>query len=144
MKKKFIKIIIGIFFIYFMLSLRSSKSLNEQNDNIAVYIENQLKNHKVEYISVKNMTSFKWDELFIIRPYASVESISNVIGANYDSEFSGLYDEVTKKMIFLRNKEIVYEENYYSNIFDFDKYYYRCNEELVINSSEYSRELQIY
>ncbi len=146
MKKIFILTVIGLFCLYIILLFRPSLQINEQNDSIVVYIENQLKDDNVKYINVKNMILFKWDELFIIRPYASEESISNVIGTNYGSyNFSGLVDEATKKIIFLRDKKIVYDEDFNSHIFNFNKHYYEYNEELVIkiNSEKYNRELNV-
>ena len=66
-------------------------------------------------ISLKEVTPFKWDRLYLFGAWISSDSIGRVIGINYQED--GVRDDY-RRMLFTLDEKIVYEEDFES--FDYD------------------------
>lgn len=60
-------------------------------------------------ININNVVDFHWDRLFIFEPWSMPNDISRELGINYNGNY---VEDNTRRLIFIKNKEIVYEETY--------------------------------
>jgi hypothetical protein len=97
-----------VFFVICFFSCR--KGLH---DEIVNYIKNNctINNQNDRcIIDIREISDIDWDTMYIFPSWSMPENISSSLGLKYDRDY---VKDDTKRMIFIKNDEIVREEDYY-------------------------------
>ncbi|SHK02396.1 hypothetical protein [Paramaledivibacter caminithermalis] len=137
--KLFITLIVSIVLIsgFITFKIISYKSLQVNNIiemDLEKLVQPYLKNNSE--IELSKVIPFDWDEIYIFEPYSSNGEIYSTVGVKWISanttffeyilniDRTGLYRDHLKKIVFLKNKKVIYDKNYNKYIFDFSQNYY--------------------
>lgn len=80
------------------------------SDNILETINKEMKSSEDCVVSIKSVTAFEWDTMFVFGELTQREEIEKAIGFSYNLN-SGYVRDGYKKLMFTLNHEVVYEED---------------------------------
>ncbi|AYA41822.1 hypothetical protein HZS38_15915 [Xenorhabdus nematophila] len=83
-------------------------SFNNSQLGIIHYADKHCQKNTACLIDVSRITPFDWDKMYIIDKGMRREDIENIIGAAFNKKASLFY-----KIIFVRNKKVVYSDEYH-------------------------------
>lgn len=89
--------------------LSSCKS-NTFESKITKKIESNCKQNSCT-ISIKDVTDFTWDKMYVFKYNVTLEEVNKVLGLNFAN-----YTEFTRKIIFTSGGKVVYREEEKTNI----------------------------
>ncbi|MDH6251250.1 hypothetical protein M2347_000977 [Chryseobacterium sp. H1D6B] len=103
--------------IIFILIIFNIISCNEKNDNSK--FENQIVTLIKEscaaencFIDLSEITSFKWNKLYVFKETASNAEVEKIINQKYP-----YFEDVARRFIFIdKNNKIVYHEDVFPNV----------------------------
>lgn len=125
--------------------------LIKQDYSIFSEIEREINKGIIEEISMSDVIPFQWDDIYIIAPYSSDNVIYKTIGSKYIDARSYLnyklvgndvgivYEDSIEKIILLKDGKVIYEENFKTYIYKFDKRHYKNNEVSMMTIMERER-----
>jgi len=103
-----------------------------RNDKLNDYVENIYSNCKGKCILNFN-NLFKYDKLYIFAEGVSNEDVSKIIGFKYDGD-----KDISRLILFVKNKTIIYEQNLIFNDSDSYKVFFVTNKEYFTNNVKFS------
>lgn len=109
-KTKILAVIITIFFSCSQIERYDfTKVDNTLESKFEVLMNRFTEDSLSSSISLDNLTSYKWDKVFIIFPYTPIEKLEKITEINFAS-IKGtqiVSDEVTNLLVFVKNNEVV-------------------------------------
>jgi len=102
-------------YLVFSLSILLCCSCSNTDDKILAYIENHchFNNNDTCYINFKEVVKTDYDEMYIFGETTTREEISDIIRLSYKND--NYISDSEYRMILIKNKQIVYENDYYQN-----------------------------
>ncbi|WP_340611782.1 hypothetical protein [Xenorhabdus bharatensis] len=105
-----LSLILGVVVFFFSLSYNNSKL------GIIDYADRHCQKNTACLIDMNKIVPFDWDKMYIIDKGMGHKDIENIIGAAFKGKASLFY-----KIIFVRNKQVVYEDEYDPYIRSYEK-----------------------
>lgn len=100
-ENKFVLIIICLFFTVFQ-----SCTPKKLSDQITDHINNMnIQNDSIHYLNLSEITSFKWDTLYVFSGRAHLKDVENILELKYPGIKS-----ISTSWVFIQNRKIVYYE----------------------------------
>lgn len=121
-----------VFVIILIMNCQSCNLI--QDDKLDNYVENVYSNCKDKCVLNFN-NLFEYDKLYIFGEGVSNEDVSKIIGFKYNGD-----KDISRLILFVKNKTIVYEQNLIFNDSEPYKVFFVTNEEYFKNDVEFSLE----
>ena len=97
-----ITIVLSVCFIYYIVKLNDTTTINSNIKNAA---------KTIEYLYLSDITPFDWDEAFIIEdPYIGGDALDKIVGVKCGLKRSDI--DSTRRIIFIKDKKFVYDYIY--------------------------------
>lgn len=119
-----------VFMIVLMLNCQSCNTLRD--DKLDDYVENVYSNCKDKCILNFN-NLFVYDKLYVFGVGTSNEDVSKIIGFKYSGD-----KDISRLILFVKNKTIVYEQNLVFNDSEPYKVFFVTDKEYFTNSVKFS------
>lgn len=119
-----------VFVIVLIINLSSCNIL--QDDKLDDYVENVYSNCNDECVLNFN-NLFEYDKLYIFGVGASNEDVSKIIGFEYKGD-----KDISRLILFVKNKTIVYEQNLVFNDSEPYKVFFVTDKEYFSNNVKFS------
>ncbi|WP_339352007.1 hypothetical protein [Xenorhabdus koppenhoeferi] len=103
---------IAILFLFF----------NNSRVGIIGYADKHCQKNTACLIDISKITPFDWDKMYIIDKGMGREDIEHIIGADFNKETNIFY-----KIIFVRNKKVVYSDEYHHSDDPYEKKFIKPN-----------------
>lgn len=119
--------------IFVIILLMNCQACNiMRSDKVDDYVENVYSNCKNKCVLDFN-NLFEYDKLYIFGVGASNEDVSKVIGFKYNGD-----KDISRLILFVKNKTIVYEQNLVFNDSEPYKILFDANKEYFTNEVKFS------